>query len=212
MSGEPGVMSSERHRRNEDRQRQHRADPEAPRHVAQLLGRAGVGSDDDGFEGHAADGAGAGSVLTDLGVHRARVLDLVGARGGRSRLAPCEQPAQAEAGSEFMLNGAGYTPDKLVLQRGNNDPVEIELDLGDADPFEIPIGSRAGDEGLWRATVSNADCEASATFRVTLKNTDMIDDLMASPAGGIPPIVYLAVILGGFGLGAIGARRLRLAA
>ena len=123
------------------------------------------------------------------------------------------EPAQAEAGSEFMLSGAGYTPDKLILQRGNNNPVEIELDLGDTDPFEIPIGSRSGDEGLWRATVSNDDCEASATFRVTLKNTDMIDDLMASPAGGgIPPIAYLAVIVGGFGLGAIGARRLRLAA
>jgi hypothetical protein len=124
------------------------------------------------------------------------------------------EPRAAQAGSEFMLTGSGYTPDKLVLQRGNNDPVEIELDLGDADPFEIPIGSRPGDEGLWRATVSveGTDCEASATFRVTLKNTDMIDDLMASPAGGgIPPIAYLLVIVGGFGVGAFAARRWHVA-
>lgn len=123
-------------------------------------------------------------------------------------------PAAAQAGSEFVLTGSGYTPDVLSLQRGSSDPVTIELDLDDADPFEIPIGSRPGDEGVWTATVSvsGSDCEASAEFRVTLKNTDMIDDLVASPAGGgIPPIVYLAVILGGFGVGAFAARQLRLA-
>lgn len=124
------------------------------------------------------------------------------------------EPGEAQAGSEFVLTGSGYTPDRLTLQRGSSDPVSINLDLGDADPFEIPIGSRTGDEGVWRATVSvsGTDCEASTTFRVTLRNTDMIDDLLAAPGGaGIPPIVYLAVILGGFGLGIFGARRLRLA-
>ena len=124
------------------------------------------------------------------------------------------EPAEAQAGSEFVLSGSGYTPDVLMLQRGSSDPVTIDLDLADADPFEIPIGSRTGDEGLWTATVtvSGTDCEASAQFRVTLRNTDMIDDLVTSPAGGgIPPIVYLAVILGGFGVGAFAARQLRLA-
>lgn len=120
------------------------------------------------------------------------------------------EPAKAQAGSEFRLLGSGYTPDRLTLQRGDGEPVEIELDLGDADPFEIPIGSRSGDEGVWKATVSVAatECAASTTFRVTLKNTDALADLAG---GGISPLLYLAVVVGGFGLGALVGRRLNLA-
>jgi hypothetical protein len=124
------------------------------------------------------------------------------------------EPAEAPAGHEFVLSGTGYLPDKLVLQRGTNEPVTIQLSLGPADPFEIPIGSRTGDEGLWTATASvdGTDCEATATFRVTLQNTDMIDDLMSgSTGGGLPLIAYLLVIVGGFGIGALAARHLRLA-
>jgi hypothetical protein len=124
------------------------------------------------------------------------------------------EPAEAQAGAEFVLSGSGYKPDQLILQRGTNEPVTIELDLPDADPFEIPIGSSTGDEGPWTATavVDGTDCRATATFRVTLQNTDMIDDLMGSPSGsGMPLIVYLLVIVGGFGVGALAARHLRLA-
>jgi hypothetical protein len=63
------------HAEDEDGHGQGDADPEPAGHVAQLLRRAGVCGDDDGFERHAADGTGARSVLSDLGVHRARVLD-----------------------------------------------------------------------------------------------------------------------------------------
>jgi hypothetical protein len=121
------------------------------------------------------------------------------------------EPRKAQAGSEFRLSGSGFTPDTLVLQRGDGDPVTIELDLGDADPFEIPIGSRSGDEGVWKATVSVSDteCAASVRFRVTLHDT------AAADAGGEPaaihPLVYVAVILAGFSLGAFVSRRLRLA-
>jgi hypothetical protein len=122
------------------------------------------------------------------------------------------EPRRAQAGSEFTLSGAGYTPDTLVLQRDDGEPVTIELDLNDADPFEIPIGSRSGDEGLWTATVSVTDTECSATtrFRVTLRDTAAADHVTTA-AGGISPLVYLAVILGGFGIGTLAGRRLRLA-
>lgn len=123
------------------------------------------------------------------------------------------EPTQAQAGAEFVLSGSGYTPDQLILQRGTNEPVTIDLDLPDADPFEIPIGSSTGDEGPWTATavVEGTDCRATATFHVTLQNTDMIDDLMASPSdGGVPLIAYLLVIVGGFSVGALAAGRLRL--
>jgi hypothetical protein len=124
------------------------------------------------------------------------------------------EPDEAQAGSEFVLRGEGYTPDQLILQRGDNEPVSINLSLGDADPFEIPIGSRTGDEGLWTVTVTDAsaDCTATATFRVTLQNTDMIDDLVSSPGGGLPLIAYLLVIVAGFGAGALAARHVRIAA
>jgi len=124
------------------------------------------------------------------------------------------EPAEAQAGSEFVLHGEGFTPDQLILQRGSNEPVTINLSLGDTDPFEIPIGSRTGDEGLWTATalVKGTECSATTNFRVTLQNTDMIDDLVSSPTGGLPLIAYLLVIVGGFGAGALAARHLRLTA
>jgi len=46
-------------------------DPEAARHIDELGARASVGGRDLRFERHAADRAGAGMVLADLGVHRA---------------------------------------------------------------------------------------------------------------------------------------------
>lgn len=121
------------------------------------------------------------------------------------------EPKKAQAGSEFMLSGSGYTPDTLVLQREDADPVTIDLDLEDADPFEIPIGSRSGDEGVWKATVSvtGSDCEASTRFRVTLHDT-AVGAATGAP-DGIHPLVYVAVILGGFGLGTLVGRRVRLA-
>jgi hypothetical protein len=125
------------------------------------------------------------------------------------------RPRVAQAGTEFVLSGSGYTPDQLVLQRGSLEPVTIDLDLGNADPFEIPIGSRVGDEGMWTATVSvtGSECEATATFHVTLRNTDLLDGVLAGALGGdLPLVAYLLVIGGGFGIGALAARHLRVAA
>jgi hypothetical protein len=121
------------------------------------------------------------------------------------------EPAEAPAGDQFVLSGSGYTPEKLSLQRGGGEPVTFDLSLGDADPFEIPIGSKTGDEGLWQAVAFDEDtgCNARAHFRVTLKQTDMIDDLLAAPAAGLPAIVYLIVVIGGFGAGTLVARYAR---
>jgi hypothetical protein len=121
------------------------------------------------------------------------------------------EPAQAPAGSQFLLSGTGYTPDRLILQRNDSEPVSFDLSLGDADPFEIPVGSKVGDEGLWTATVqvNETGCEAQAQFRVTLQPTDAIDDLLATPGGGLPMVAYLMVIVGGFAAGMMVARYAR---
>lgn len=116
------------------------------------------------------------------------------------------EPAEALAGSQFVLKGDGYTPTQLTLQRETAEPVTFDLDLGDADPFEIPIGSKSGDEGLWTATVRSEDgCVATATFRVALPSTDMIEDLLGG-TGRLPTAVYLLVMLAGFGGGVLIAR------
>jgi hypothetical protein len=121
------------------------------------------------------------------------------------------EPSEAPAGSQFVLSGAGYTPDRLTLQRESTDPVSFELGLGGGDSFEIPIGSKPGDEGVWRATVAvdETGCEGTATFRVTLQPTDMMDDLLAASGGGLPPFVYLLVVVGGFAAGTLVARYAR---
>ncbi len=61
------------HLQHHHRDRQREADGEPPRHVGKLGIGAGVGGRDLGLERHAADRAGAGAKLPDLGVHGARV-------------------------------------------------------------------------------------------------------------------------------------------
>ncbi|CAN5644802.1 hypothetical protein BH23CHL7_BH23CHL7_01320 [soil metagenome] len=121
------------------------------------------------------------------------------------------EPATAPAGAQFVLGGTGYTPEQLILERGSAQPVAFDLNLGDADPFEIPIGSKTGDEGLWQAVVVDTDtgCHAGVEFRVTLQPTDMLDDLLATGAGELPISLYLLVIVGGFGAGTLIARYAR---
>ena len=109
------------HAEDHDRDGQDDADPEAAGHVAQFLGRAGVRGDDDGLEGHPADGAGAGAVLADLGVHRAGVLDRLALTRGRLPMfwlscmlgaATCGTVREAMAG---VLAGVG---EELALAAG----------------------------------------------------------------------------------------------
>src|SRR3546814_8362933 len=56
--------------KDEDRESQRKANPEAPRHVEQLGAGSGIGADHFRLKPHAADRAGAGMILSDLGVHR----------------------------------------------------------------------------------------------------------------------------------------------
>ncbi len=61
------------HLQHEDRRSQHRADPEAPRHVRKFGIGSAIGGRDFRFERHAADRAGAGAFLPDLRMHRAGI-------------------------------------------------------------------------------------------------------------------------------------------
>src|SRR3546814_10527145 len=56
------------HLQEQHGQAEHQRDPEAPAHVLELGARPAVGRDHGGFERHAADRAGAGMVLSYLGV------------------------------------------------------------------------------------------------------------------------------------------------
>ncbi len=122
-------------------------------------------------------------------------------------------PASGPAGSEFILSGAGYTPTHVTLQKNGGRQTTVELDLGGADPFEIPIGSRSGDEGLWNATVfvDGTGCRATVPFRVTLLSTDVSAGI-ADPSRDdrLPLALYLLVVGMGFAGGMLLSRRVQL--
>ena len=119
-------------------------------------------------------------------------------------------PQTATAGSEFHLHGSGFTPTQLILQKAGSEPVTIDLDLAGADPFDIPVGSRQGDEGEWTATASlPGTCSPSVVFTATLQSTDVLDDLLAPTAGGhVSLMLVLLITIAGFAGGAVAARRL----
>lgn len=153
-------------------------------------------------------------VLAMLLVLGALLLGSVAAVAAQEECAIEVEPKEGPTGTQFVLRGSGYTPDRLTLQRGSDDPVSFELELGDADPFEIPIASKPGDEGRWRATVvvSDTECEAQATFRVTLQPTDTLNELANRPSRGVPPVAYVLVIVAGFAAGTLAARHVRVRA
>lgn len=119
-------------------------------------------------------------------------------------------PQVATAGSQFHLHGSGFTPTQLILQKAGGQPVTVDLDLGGADPFDIPVGSRQGDEGEWTATAAlPGTCSPSVVFTATLQSTDVVDDLLAPTAGGhFSLMLVLLVGVAGFAGGAVAARRL----
>lgn len=144
-------------------------------------------------------------------------LGLLSVAGPASAAEPvtCEvavEPSTAPVGTTFVLTGSGYTPTQLVLQNGDGEPLTVDLDLGDQDPFSIPVGSGPGDEGRWTATVSIPDtpCSASVSFRVTLHDTAVGDELLSPTAQGgqVALVLYLLVMCGGFFGGVLLARRL----
>lgn len=121
-------------------------------------------------------------------------------------------PPAATGGSVFVFSGSGFKPDELRLRKAGDQPIRHELNIGDDDPWEVTVRSRVGDEGSWTARFSTPDgCTAVAEFEVTLKNTDMVADLLGQPAdtGSAAALaaLYVLVVVGGFGGGVLIARR-----
>jgi hypothetical protein len=119
-------------------------------------------------------------------------------------------PGAAVAGSVFVFSGTGFQPSQLTLRKVGGEPVIHELSV-DSDPWEVTVRSRLGDEGSWTATFmdSETDCSGTVGFRVTLTSTDAIDDVVAAARGTSAPILlYLVVIVAGFGGGALIGRRI----
>jgi hypothetical protein len=119
-------------------------------------------------------------------------------------------PLTATSGESFVFTGGGFKPNELVLRKAGGDPISHRLELGEDDPWEVTVRSRTGDEGSWTATFLDPEgvCTATVGFRVTLTPTDAIDDI-AKVVGEAPApyVLYLAVIVLGFGGGmAIGRR------
>jgi hypothetical protein len=120
-------------------------------------------------------------------------------------------PASATAGESFVFDGTGFKPNELVLRKVGGEPINHQLDLGENDPWEVTVRSRTGDEGSWTATFLDPDgiCTATVGFRVTLTETDAIDDI-AKAVGDAPApfLLYLTVIVLGFGGGTVIGRRI----
>jgi hypothetical protein len=126
------------------------------------------------------------------------------------------EPKAAVAGTTFQLHGSGFSPTQLIVRKDGDEATTIDLDLKGADPFDIPIGSKQGDEGTWHATVTlPGTCSASITFSVTLQPTDTVSDavgaLTREQDGHLPLGVYLLVIATGLVGGVVAASKLRLA-
>lgn len=150
-------------------------------------------------------------IVMSLALYFAAVVQTVAAESGCTLTV---EPEVATAGSEFHLKGSGFTPTQLILQKEGASAVTVNLDLGDQDPFDIPIGSRKGDEGRWHATASLPGvCSASVVFTATLESTDALSDLIAAPTSTshVPLMFALFVIVTGLGGGAFVAWRLNRA-
>ncbi len=120
-------------------------------------------------------------------------------------------PRAAAGGSVFVFSGSAFVPTELTLQKGDAEPISHDLNVGDADPWEVTVRSRTGDEGTWTATFSDPalDCTASVEFRVTLSNTDLIEDVVAATSSPAPVPLYVVVIVFGFAAGMLIGRRVR---
>lgn len=120
-------------------------------------------------------------------------------------------PRVAASGSAFIFSGSGFAPTELKLHKEGGEPISHDLNVDDGDLWEFTVRSRPGDEGSWTATLSDptVNCTATVEFRVTLINTDLIDDVAGSVSSPAPVLLYLAVIVFGFGGGVLIGRRVR---
>lgn len=121
-------------------------------------------------------------------------------------------PRAAAGGSLFVFSGSGFMPTELTLQKEDAGPISHDINVGDADPWEITVRSRTGDEGTWTAAFTDQalDCTASVEFRVTLSNTDLIEDIAASTTSlPAPVLLYAVVVAFGLATGTLIGRRVR---
>jgi len=115
------------------------------------------------------------------------------------------EPEEATAGSIFHVQGSGFTPTELTLQREGGKATTFPLNLGTADPFDIPVGSKASDAGTWHVTANQPGlCSAQATFVATMANTDAVGAAVAAGAADHDPRQPLGVYAVVIGLGLIG--------
>lgn len=131
-----------------------------------------------------------------------------GASGGECTVEAA--PRAAPAGSIFTFTGSGFKPTEMTLLKEGGDAIVHQISVETDDEWQVTVTSRAGDEGSWTATFWAADaCTESASFQVTLRNTDLVSDLLTMTDGTRASLLmYLMVV--GFGLsgGAFLARRL----
>jgi hypothetical protein len=114
-------------------------------------------------------------------------------------------PRVAPGGSAFVFSGSGFTPTRMTLQKEGDEPINHDLSVGTADPWEVTVRSRVGDEGKWSASFTDSamGCTGIVEFRVTLSNTDVLDQdkTFAGGNGATVPdtlALYLAVVVFGF--------------
>ena len=109
------------------------------------------------------------------------------------------EPEEATAGSIFHIQGSGFTPTELTLQREGGKATTVPLDLGTADPFDIPLGSKDSDAGTWHVTANQPGvCSASTRFIATMASTDAI--VGALPAADQRPAAGIFIVVLGLGL------------
>jgi hypothetical protein len=119
-------------------------------------------------------------------------------------------PQAGVGGGVFTFTGSGFHPTKLLLQKGDDDPITSDIDPGVNDPWTQAVQSRAGDEGSWTATfLEEGGCAVAVHFEVTLTSTDVISDLLSDQPETKLPAIFLLMVTG-FGLtgGAFLSRRL----
>lgn len=117
-------------------------------------------------------------------------------------------PRVGPAGSVFVFSGSGYKPTELTLQQ-DAAVASHELSLGDGDAWEFTLRSRIGDEGTWTANFVDPDlgCTATVSIRVTLSDTDLVDDIAAATSSTTTPwLLYLSVVVLGFTSGLLMGR------
>jgi hypothetical protein len=119
-------------------------------------------------------------------------------------------PKAGVAGSLFTFHGSGFTPSQLSLGRASEEATVHKVTTT-SDPWTVAVRTRPGDEGKWTARFSSSDCAATASFTVTLTNTDAVDSESRAPAGSMSAALLFVVVSAGAAGGVFLGRRLSAA-